>query len=95
MRTASLAVLLLGLAQMASAQESKSATLYVEKIFCSACAVTVNKALRGVPGVTNVSVDVDKKEVTVRFDPTKANATDLTAATAKRGFPSSIRKLGP
>lgn len=95
MKAAALAALLLGLAQIAGAQELKSATLYVEKIFCSACAITVNKALRGVPGVANVSVDVDKKEVIVRFDPAKANATDLTAATAKRGFPSSIRNLDP
>ncbi len=95
MKAAALVALLLGLAQIAGAQELKSATLYVEKIFCAACAVTVKKALRGVPGVANVSVDVDKKEVAVRFDPAKASAADLTAATAKRGFPSSIRKLGP
>jgi len=95
MRAAALVVLLLGLALIASAQALRSATLYVEKIFCSACAVTVTRALRGVPGVADVSVDVDKKEVAVRFDPAKANATDLTAATAKHGFPSSIRKLGP
>lgn len=95
MKAAALAALLLGLVQFAGAQELRSATLHVEKIFCPACAATVKQALRGVPGVANVSVDLDKKEVAVRFDPAKANAADLTAATAKRGFPSSIRKLDP
>ena len=90
-KAARLALLLLGFAELAGAQESRSATLYVEKIFCSACAVVVNKALRGVAGVADVSIDVDKKEVVVRFDPAKTNTAELTAATAKRGFPSTVR----
>jgi len=86
---------LLGFGVPAASQEMKSATLYAEKIFCDACAAVITKALRGVPGVSKVSVDVDRKEVLVHFDATKTNVDALTAATAKKGFPSSVRKMEP
>ena len=94
MRRALLAVLL-AYATVAAAQDSKFATLYAEKIYCGACAAVITKALRGVPGVSEVNVDVDKKEVLVHFDPSKASVDDLTAATAKKGFPATVRKVAP
>jgi len=90
-----LAAALLSFAPLAASQEVKSATLYAEKIYCDACAAVITKALRGVPGVSKIDVDVEKKEVLVQFDPTKAKVEDLTAATAKKGFPSSVRKVEP
>jgi copper chaperone CopZ len=86
---------LLAYATATAAQESKVATLYAEKIFCDACAAVITKALRGVPGVGKISVDVEKKEVSVHFDPARASVEDLTAATAKKGFPSTVRKVQP
>lgn len=90
-----LAFALAGAPSLAWPQESRTATLHAQKIFCEACAAVISKALRGVPGVSNVSVQVEKKEVLVRFDPAKATPEDLAAATAKRGFPSTIRKVEP
>ena len=95
MTRAFLTGMLLALASLAVAQESKLATLYASKIYCDACAAVITKALRNVPGVGKVSVDVEKKEVLVQFDPAKASVDDLTAATAKKGFPSSVRKVEP
>lgn len=86
---------LLAFTSVASAQETKTATLYAEKIFCDACAAVITKALRNVPGVSKVNVDVDRKEVLVQFDSGRASVEDLTAATAKKGFPSSVRKVAP
>jgi copper chaperone CopZ len=94
MRTPILAALL-AFAPVAGAQELKSAMLRADKIYCEACAAAITKALRNVPGVSKVSVDVEKKEVLVQYDPAKANTEDLTAATGKRGFPSSVRKVAP
>lgn len=94
MRTTILAAML-AFAPVAGAQELKSATRYANKIYCEACAAVITKALRNVPGVSNVSVDVEKKEVLVQYDPAKATTEDLTAATRKRGFPSSVRKVAP
>jgi mercuric transport protein len=89
------AALLLTLAPFAWSQQSEVATLHAEKIYCEACAAVISKALRNVPGVSKVNVDVQKKDVVVQFDPSKATVDDLTAATAKRGFPSSVRKVEP
>jgi copper chaperone CopZ len=95
MKRALLTVLLLAVVPLAWPQEIKVATLYANKIYCEACAAVMTKALRNVPGVSKVNVDVDKKEVVVQFNPATATVDDLTAATAKRGFPSSVRKVEP
>ena len=87
--------LLLTWTAAAGAQEAKIATLHAEKIYCDACAAVITKALRNVSGVSKVDVDVEKKVVAVRFDPAKATVEDVTAATASRGFPSTVRKLAP
>lgn len=95
MRQALLAALFLVVVPFAWSQEAKVATLHAAKIYCEACAAVITKALRNVPGVSRVNVDVEKKEVMVQYDPAKATVDDLTAATAKRGFPSSVRKVEP
>ncbi len=95
MKRALFTAILLTVASLAAAQESKVAILYAEKIYCEACAAVITKALRNVPGASKIGVDVEKKEVAVRFDPAKARVEDLTEATAKRGFPSSLRKVEP
>ena len=66
MKKALFAAILLTAASLAAAQESKVATLYASKIYCDTCAAVITKALRNVPGVGKVSVDVEKKEVLVQ-----------------------------
>ena len=95
MRTLILAATLLTFASVAQSQESKTATLYANKIYCEACAAIITKSLRNVQGVSKVNVDVEKKEVVVQYDPAKTRVEDLAAATAKRGFPSTVRKVEP
>lgn len=89
MRALALAALL-GVAPLVWAQELRSATLYAARISCDACAAVITKTLRNVPGVGKVSVDVDRKEIHVQFDPARVKIEDLTAATAKRGYDSSV-----
>lgn len=79
--------------QIANAEEIKSAVLYVERIQCVVCAATVKKALKVVPGVKTVSVDVENKVVVVQFDAGKTSAVELADATKKRGFAAEIRKV--
>lgn len=80
----------LGAWSYAHAQEPKSVTLQVPKMYCVACEITVKKALTKVPGVGKVDVDLDKKLVVVRFDSTKASVDDLIHASTKAGFPASL-----
>lgn len=90
-----LAAAFAGFSSLAATQELKTATLHADKISCEACTAVITKALRGVPGVGKVEVDVARKEVRVQFDPAKAKPKDLAAATARKGFPASLRRLDP
>lgn len=95
MRSAAAVALSILFAHRAFAEPVKSITLHVERINCMVCAATVKKTLATVPGVKSVTVDAERKAAVVEFDPTKTNATELTASTQKRGFPASVRKQDP
>lgn len=64
----------------------------VQNMSCAICKITVRKALEKVPGVTEASVDYEKKTATVHFDPDRTNPEALTRALANAGFPSSVRR---
>ena len=95
MRVLAPALFLLALTPLALAQDTKSATMYVDRIQCPVCAATVKKALTAVPGVKSVNVDVEKKIVVVQFDATKTNGAELSEASRKRGFAAELRKVEP
>lgn len=69
---------------------SKTTTLVVSNMTCSACPITVKKALFGVQGVEKVSINLDKKEASVTFDDAKTNVKALTKATGDAGYPSQV-----
>lgn len=90
------AVLLsVGGANLAWSQDKQAVTLAIDKMFCPLCGNAVKKALNRVPGVEDVQVDMDRKVATVRYDGTRATVDDLTRATAKAGFPATLRRSGP
>jgi len=70
----------------------QTVTLAVSKMTCAACPITVKKALSRVPGVTEVSVNLEKKQATVLFDDSKTNVQALTKATGDAGYPSSVAR---
>lgn len=76
----------------AFAGASQVAVMDLQNIQCYGCLNTVKKALQKVPGVEDTKLDLDDKTATVKFDPTKTNTDALIQATAKAGFPSTIRK---
>ena len=75
-------------AVLAATAAAKTVTLSVDNMTCSACPITVRKALEKVPGVSKVKVDLDTKTATVTYDPAKAKIDDLTWATTEAGYPS-------
>jgi mercuric ion binding protein len=83
--------LTLGAAGVAASQESKSVTLSIPRMYCTGCEQTVKKALKSVPGVGDVNVDLERKIAVVQFDGTKAGESDLVRATTKAGFPASVK----
>jgi mercuric ion binding protein len=69
---------------------SKTTTLLVSNMTCSACPITVKKALFGVRGVEKVTINLDKKEAFVTFDDAKTDVRALAKATEDAGYPSQI-----
>jgi mercuric ion binding protein len=68
--------------------ETKTVTLQVPGMDCSACPITVRTALKKVPGVGNVSVTYEPKEAVVTFDDKKTSLAALQEATKNAGYPS-------
>lgn len=77
---------------MAQAAESQTVTLDVPGMTCKFCPITIRKALKKVPGVTNAKADFDSKTATVTFDPDKTSVEELTKATANAGYKSTLRQ---
>lgn len=69
---------------------SRSVSLAVSNMTCSACPITVRKALFGVQGVEKVAINLDKKEATVTYDDDKTTVKALAKATEDAGYPSHV-----
>ncbi len=65
---------------------SKQAVLKVTGMSCSGCASNVEKALKGVPGVSGAKVDLKAGKATVDFDPAKTSEKELGQAVKKAGY---------
>lgn len=96
MNTRKLSLLLaLYLASVPSIAATRTVTLEVRNMTCPVCPLTVQKALKQVSGVEQVSIDYASKTVTVQFDDASATVDRLTEATKAAGFPSAARRDGP
>jgi copper chaperone CopZ len=67
---------------------TKKTTIVIktESIQCGMCKERIEEALGKENGVKSVSVDVDKKETTVVFNPKKTNADTIKKAIATVGY---------
>jgi mercuric ion binding protein len=70
----------------------QTVVLAVSKMTCAACPITVKTALSRVPGVTAVSVSLEKKQARVVFDDAQTTVAALTRATTDAGYPSTAVK---
>jgi periplasmic mercuric ion binding protein len=87
--TLAFAVNLVGIALPASAAV-KTVVLAVPSMDCPVCPITVKKALKQVPGVSQANVDFAKRQATVVFDDAKTNVGALTESTRNAGYPSAV-----
>lgn len=69
----------------------KTVVLSVPGMNCSACPITVRKALEKVAGVQNVRASLEPPEASVTFDDAKTSIEKLTEATKRAGYPSSVK----
>lgn len=70
-----------------SSEGASVVTLDLEGMSCEACAPTVEKALRSVPGVTNASVSYTERRAKVAVDPSSPPSREaLVNAVEKAGY---------
>jgi len=88
---AALALFAITAVPQASFAGQKTVVLAVPDMNCSACPITVRKALEKVAGVQNVKATLEPPEASVTFDDVKTSIEKLTEATKKAGYPSSVK----
>ena len=85
--TCLMAPLLWGAAALAG---ERTVTLAVDKMTCAACPITVEKAMKGVPGVNRVKVSYEKKSAVVVFDDARTTVDAIAAASTNAGYPARL-----
>ncbi len=68
-----------------------SVTLEVQGMDCAACPITVRRALKNVPGVSQVKVDYRSGIAEVDYDPDQTGAAELAKAVTAAGYPATVR----
>lgn len=61
-------------------------TLHVEGMSCSHCVKAIEEAVRGLDGVSGVSVSLDEKTVTIERDPSKSSLAQIQEAIEEAGY---------
>jgi copper chaperone len=61
-------------------------TLKIQGMTCNHCVMRVAKALKGIPGVQDAQVDLQKAEATVTYDDAKVAREKLSSAVVEAGY---------
>jgi Cu2+-exporting ATPase len=72
---------------------AREAVFLLEGIRCSACAWVIERALAGIPGVLAARVNYASQRATVRWDPERAEPSQILGAVARVGY--SARPYDP
>lgn len=73
---------------LAVAAPPKKVRLSVENITCPACSLTIEMALKKVPGVSGQQIDPKSATVIVTYDPDKTSVAAVSRAITNAGFPA-------
>jgi Cu+-exporting ATPase len=75
---------------MGSSNRQGTVVLDLEGMTCSSCAARIEKALKGVPGVTSAAVNFATEQAHVRFEPSRTRPDDLLRAVEGEGYKARI-----
>jgi Cu+-exporting ATPase len=75
---------------MGSSNRQGTVVLDLEGMTCSSCAARIEKALKGVPGVTRAAVNLATEQAHVRFEPSRTRPDDLLRAVESEGYKARI-----
>lgn len=79
-------------ASLPAAAAEQTVVLSVPGMNCSACPITVRKALQKLDGVRAVKATLEPPEAMVTFDDARTTVDALTRATANAGYPSTVKR---
>lgn len=85
------AVLLVATSQLAAAEANKSVRFEIAQMTCATCPIVVKKAMQGVDGVVDVSVNYEEKSAVVTFDPAVTTPDKIGKASTDVGFPATVK----
>lgn len=60
--------------------------LEIQGMTCDDCEASIQTGVNELPGIDSISANYEDSTAYVRFDSTKTNLPEITAAIAKRGF---------
>ncbi|NLD91300.1 MAG: hypothetical protein GX639_01395 [Fibrobacter sp.] len=72
--------------------EKVSVQMDISGMYCAACVISVDKALKNVPGVSNVRVNAARAVASVDIDVGMLDSIKLIDAVNKTGFSAAFRK---
>jgi periplasmic mercuric ion binding protein len=73
------------------AQTSKEKEVkFLTSAHCGSCKAAIEKAAKGVDGVSFSEVNLENKVVTVKFDPSKTSEEKIKAAIVKAGYKAEL-----
>lgn len=64
--------------------ETKS--LKIEGMTCAACAKTIERVIKKLPGVVETNVNFATEKLNIRFEPTRVRTSDIKKAIEKAGY---------
>lgn len=75
----------------AADEAALSVPLQVDGMTCIGCVANVKRALKAVPGVSSVKVNLEKNEAVVAYEKNKVKVEQLILAVEKAGYKASVR----
>ncbi|MBW3625962.1 MAG: heavy-metal-associated domain-containing protein [Armatimonadetes bacterium] len=66
-------------------------TAHASDITCDGCANAIRRALGRLDGVQSVDVDVPAKDVTVQYDESKVDRSQVMEKLSRAGFDSTLK----
>lgn len=76
-------------------QNAASVVIPVSGMTCMACEVSVNSALKKLPGVLDANADSRAGQVTVKYDPLKVSIQQMADAITKAGYKPAVKSPTP
>jgi mercuric ion binding protein len=76
-------------------QDVATTVIKTPSMVCGTCAKTIEKAVAGLDGITEVNADVKSKTVSVKFISSKINLESMEKAITSAGYDANDRKRNP